>query len=293
MSARRSAVVIAAIAVAGAVAVPATAAPADPRLAAVRTFAFAIGDGGLDGDLARRYAGYDLVVVDGRLVTPAQVRLPRAGGRRVVLGYLSVGTIERWRPWYPAARRYALEPNPDWPGEWYADTAAPGYRRLIAERVAPAMLAKDLDGLFLDNVDMVREHPRRRAGMYALVHALRGVVDAGSRPRYLFAQNGEDVIAPVLPVLDGWNREDVATSYDFAARRYGPARPAERRAAVAALRAIGARGLLVTATDYTARASGAAVRGAVRTACAAGAIPFVSDIGLSRIPATPERCARG
>lgn len=273
-----------------ALAAPAAGAPADPRLAQVRTFAFGIGDGALTGDVATRFRDYDLVVVDGEGVTAAQVRRLRSGGR-IVLGYLSVGTVEDYRSWYPRARAYAMEPYADWPGERFADTARAGYRTLIAGSVAPAMLRKGLDGLFLDNVDMVREHPAQRAGMFRLVRMLRDRLDAG-RHRYLFAQNGEDVIGPVLPVLDGWNREDVATAYDFDASRYRAAAPGDRRDAVAALRRIGRRGLLVTATDYTSDGTGNAVRVAVRTACGAGAVPFVSDIGLRRIPATAPRCSR-
>jgi len=266
------------------------AAPQDARLAAVRTFAFGIGDGALSGDVAARFRDYDLVIVDGEGVTAAQVRRLRRGGR-IVLGYLSVGTVEEYRSWYPRARAYAMEPYDDWPGERFADTSRAGYRTLIAGGVAPAMLRKGLDGLFLDNVDMIERHPAQRAGMFRLVRMLRARLDAG-RHRYLFAQNGEDVIGPVLPVLDGWNREDVSTAYDFDAASYGPATAGDRRAAVAALRRIGRLGPLVTATDHTADGTGDASRVAVRTACRAGAVPFVSDIGLRRIPATAPRCSR-
>ena len=66
-----------------------------PRLAAVHTWAFAIGNGTLSGDIAQRYAGYDLVVVDGQEVTKRQVatlharrrarpRLPRRRDDRAV-----------------------------------------------------------------------------------------------------------------------------------------------------------------------------------------------------------------
>ena len=55
-------------------------------------------------------------------------------------------------------------------------------------------------------------------GLARLVHR-RGAV--------LLAQNGEDVIGPSLGHLDGWNREDVSWSYDFARRRYFEVRAAE------------------------------------------------------------------
>ena len=48
-----------------------------------------------------------------------------------MLAYLSVGTIERYRSWYRAARPYRLDLWGDW-GEWYADTSKAGFRRLIS-----------------------------------------------------------------------------------------------------------------------------------------------------------------
>src|SRR5690242_14505305 len=144
-------------------AAPAAAAPRDPRLADVHSWAFAIGTGDLDGDVATRYAPFDLVVVDGEEVTAGQVAALHARGK-VVLGYLSVGTIEKGRFWFARAKRYRLELWDDW-GEWYADTSKRGYRSLITRTVAPRLRAKKLDGLFLDNVDMVETHPRQRAGM--------------------------------------------------------------------------------------------------------------------------------
>src|SRR5690349_8868317 len=94
-------------------AVPATAAPHDARLAGVHSWAFAIGSGDLDGDVAARYAPFDLVVVDGEEVTPKQVAALHARGK-IVLRYLSVGTIEKGRSWFTRAKRYRLELWDDW-----------------------------------------------------------------------------------------------------------------------------------------------------------------------------------
>jgi uncharacterized protein (TIGR01370 family) len=256
-----------------ALAVPAVSAGAG--LGSVRSFALALGDGAAREDLH----GYDLVVVDGS-TSSARVASLRAGGA-VVLGYLSVGTIEPYRSWYSAAKPYRLDYWPEW-GEWYADVARPGFRRLIARRVAPAILRRGFDGLFLDNVDMIEAHPRRAAGMRALVRRLAGLRG------YLFAQNGDAVIGPFLGWLNGWNREDV--SYTYSDGRYLPVPDAERRAALSTLRRIRRRGLLVTATDYVAASDAGAARSATSAACAAGALSYVSDIQLRRVPQPPPRC---
>jgi hypothetical protein len=122
--------------------------------------------------------------------------------------------------------------------------------------------------------------------MRLLVAALDRVSDDG----LLFTQNGEEVIGPMLTHYDGWNREDVTRTYDFERRRYVPVPRSERRAARHALRRIRRRGLLVTASDYVARGDSRARRAAVRAACGAGALPFVTDIGLRRLPRRPYRC---
>jgi len=255
-----------------------------PRLAKIRSWAFAIGDGASTRDLSR----YQLVVVDGQDTSAARVRALRRAGK-VVLGYLSVGTIEKGRPWFAAASPYRMELWQDW-GEWYADTSSPAFRTLIADQVAPGILGKGFDGLFLDNVDMIETHPRQAAGMRLLVGALARRVHA--QHGLLFAQNGEDVIAPMLHDLDGWNREDVTGTYDFDSSAYVVQPSGETDAALAAIRRIRRAGLLVTATDYFPAGDAAGIERARRNACAAGALPYVSDIDLTRVLRVPLQCDR-
>jgi endo-alpha-1,4-polygalactosaminidase (GH114 family) len=248
----------------------------------VDSWAFAAGAPHSVSSLAR----FDLVVVDGEATSRRQLRLLRQRGT-LVLGYLSVGTIEPGRSWYRRARRYRLDRWEDF-GEWYAKVSARGFRRLIAGHVAPRILAKGFDGLFLDNTDMVETHPRQRRRMHRLARALSRLVHR--RGKLLFTQNGEDSIGPTLRLYDGWNREDVTSTYDFDRRRYVPVAPRAGRAALRALRRIARSGLLVTAIDYVRRGDRRGQDAAVQAACSAGALPFVSDIGLRRLPERPFQC---
>jgi hypothetical protein len=235
-----------------------------------------------------RLAPYDLVVVDGSSARPGRIAQLRARGS-IVLGYLSVGTIEPYRSWYPALRPFRLRDRFEGFGEPYARVSAQGFRRVIAGRIAPKLLRKGFDGLFLDNTDMVESHRSQRRGMRRLVRRLSRLTRG--RGRLLFSQNGERTISPLLRFYDGWNREDVSWTYSFKRRRYVRRSAAETRAAQSAMARIGAAGLLVTATDYTAAGGTAAEAESVASACAAGAVPFVSNIKLTRLPAQPARCA--
>jgi uncharacterized protein (TIGR01370 family) len=281
----RAALLAAALAV---LAAPAAvhAAPSDPRLAGVEDFAFALGIDPNTDAAAARLAGYDLVVVDAEQAKSGRVARLRAGGA-VVLGYLSVGTIEPYRSWYPRLKPFRLKSRFEEFDEFYADVNDRGFRREIANRIAPRLLRKGFDGLFLDNTDMVEGHGAQRPGMRRLVRRLSAVVRR--RGGLLFSQNGERTIGPLLRFYDGWNREDVSWTYSFKRKRYARRTPAQLAEAQAALRRISAAGLLVTASDYTA-GDAAAEQESVANACAAGAVPFVSDIGLRRLPAAPLAC---
>ena len=261
-----------------------------------QSFAFAIGNGNLAGDasaVAARLGDFGLVVVDGEEASVEEVEALRGGGT-IVLAYLSVGTIEKWRSWYPRLKRFRLGAWANWKDEWFADVSRAKLRREIERRIAPPILAKGFDGLFLDNVDMIetRNHRSQREGMRKLVLALSTL--ARSDGRLLFAQNGAWGLRrlDLVGALDGWNREDVTWTHDFDHHRYVRNRPGETRAALDELRAFGEQGLIVTATDYTRAGDEAAADEAAANACGAGALPYVGDIGLTarRLPDPPLEC---
>jgi uncharacterized protein (TIGR01370 family) len=256
------------------------------RLARSTSWTFALSDKAAAADLR----GYSLVVVDGETTPALRVRRLRATGA-VVLAYLSIGTIEDYRWWSDASRSYRLDRWADW-GEWYADVNRPGFRALITTRVLPRILAAGFDGVFLDNVDMVESHPRQRSGMTSLVATVSR--DVHLRGRLVLAQNGDGELPWLLPRLDGWNREDVSFTFDFAASRYRRTSPAERSHAARAIRMVRARRLTALTTDYlndpAAPTAARQVTEAVRFACALGAKPYVGSIGLDRMPHRPLHC---
>ncbi|GBD45474.1 hypothetical protein HRbin41_00281 [bacterium HR41] len=258
------------------------------KLHSARTFALALGVDLRRRALARRLAAYDLVVVDGEDTPARALRYLRRRGA-LVLGYLSVGTVEPDRFWTKRARRYALAPVPGWP-ERYADVARSGYRKLLVGAVAPRLLARGFDGLFLDNVDVVESYPRLARPMRQLVADIARLVRR--RGKLLAAQNADDFTRRyLLRWLDAWNREDVSWRYDFERRAYAPTAASEHARALATVRRLRANGLVVTVTDYPPPGDSSAAQTAVQAACSAGALPWISDIALRTLPATPPRCA--
>jgi uncharacterized protein (TIGR01370 family) len=227
--------------------------------------------------------GFELVVVDGLRDadgdTAARARLAaaRATGA-LVLAYLSVGTVEDWRPY---AREVPLEwtfgPMPGWPGERLVDARAEGWRRIMA-REAAGLEELGFDGLFLDNLDVAEDRPETQDAIVALVEEVRAAAGAS----LLIAQNGLATIDR-LPV-DGVSREDTWSRWEDG--RYRASAPGETAAIVAALRRQRARGLVVLTLDYTE--PGDPEAGAiVRRSRAAGFVPAVSVLALDRAPHAP------
>lgn len=256
----------------------------NPRVADVATFALALGVDAGDPEVLAALADHDLVVVDGETTDAADVAALRDGGT-IVLGYLSVGTLEPYRPWFAEAeaRGWLLERWDRW-DEWYAAVDQPGLRRLLLDE-AERELATGFDGLFLDNTDLGETHPELADDMAELVRAVHDLV---GDDRLLFTQNGDPFDPPLIDALDGWNLEDPSWTWDDDGYRAQP--EAHRQAAIDQVERVATAGLLVTTTDYLDLADADAVDDAVGRACAAGAIPTVGPIELDRVPSPPVRC---
>lgn len=226
----------------------------------------------------------DLIVVDGlpdASGDDAAARRRLAAARTtgaLVIAYLSVGTVEDWRPYAPeVAPEWTFGPVAGWPGERYVDARAAGWQRIVA-RAAAGLQALGFDGLYLDNLDVAEDRPQTKDALVALVEG----IGAAAADVLLIAQNGLATVDR-LPV-DAISREDTWSRYDDG--RYGPSPPRETAAILAGLRRQRARGLVVLTLDYTQPGDPQAEE-IVRRARAEGFVPAVSVLALDRAPHAP------
>jgi uncharacterized protein (TIGR01370 family) len=225
--------------------------------------------------------GADLVVVDGLpdsdgddRAARSRLTAARASGALVV-AYLSVGTVEDWRPYASAVPpEWTLGPLPGWEGERVVDAREDGWRRIMA-RAAAGLQDAGFDGLFLDNLDVADDHPQTTDAIVELVCAIR----AAAGDVLLIAQNAARTIDR-LPV-DAVARED--TWWRWEGGRYRATAAAETEAILAGLRRQRAAGRVVLTLDYTEPGDPAAEL-VVQRSRAEGFVPAVSVLALDRAP---------
>ncbi|MNX32285.1 hypothetical protein D3C86_624910 [compost metagenome] len=218
---------------------------------------------------------------------PTTLRRP---GQKI-LAYLSLGEVHKTRAYFPELQRAKgtlVGPNPNWPDAQMVDPRSPAWRRLVLDRLAPEILAKGYDGFFFDtldtadHLDRLGKHPGARSAMAQLIKDLRK-----KYPEILLLPNGG------LPLMDeaggafsALTTESVFTDYQFQPPTYRLRDPqgAEVRRAEISRRAE-ALGVRVLVIEYADTPEMRAV--AWRNATEAGFVPFVSDIGLTRIEGEP------
>lgn len=138
-------------------------------LAGVRNLLYLINPSGFPvrADLlaALRATDYDLLILDpfaedGERLTATEIaslKVKAGGGRRLVLGYLSIGEAEDYRTyWQPG---WAADPpdwlaleNPEWPGNYLARYWDSAWQAIVFVEL-DAILAAGFDGVYLDKID--------------------------------------------------------------------------------------------------------------------------------------------
>jgi cysteinyl-tRNA synthetase len=251
------------------------------RLHAAKTWVSYYGGGSLPALM--NFDVVDIDVEDGAANYDAGdvARLRRHGS--VVLSYLNVGSAEPFRSYWHQVKPFILAEYPGWP-EYYMDVANPAYRQVLLTTVVPQLLAKGVDGLFLDNVDAGsdNERPDVAGGVVELVRALRAahpglLIVAQSFNLRILNLTGTDG-RKFYQYLDGLAREEVSSTY---VRGYHRIPVGESDLMLHALAAWRARGLAVFTLDYANTAELA--RYAIARARAFGLVPYAATRELNQI----------
>ena len=185
---------------------------------------------GLETADLKRLRPYRTVVIEPSSFSAEQVKALQAEGKSVY-GYLNLGSIENYRPYYERFASLTLAPYENWPEERWVDVSSPAWQTFVVDELGGTYAALGLDGFFLDNCDVYALYPREDI-FNGLTTMLRGL----SRYQKPCIINGGDVFVSACiengtarTLFDGVNQESVFTKIDFAKNRY-VAQDAETRA---------------------------------------------------------------
>ncbi len=220
---------------------------------------------------------------------------PLRGPGSSLLGYVSLGEVERSRPYFAeidAAGALGVA-NPAWPDARMADLRHPAWRTTILKRIVPEILALGYDGLFLDTVDnaeaMERADPSANAGMIAAGAALITAIRARFPKIQIMLNRGYAVLSTVAPLIDHVLGEAMGSRWNFAEHRYELLSDADWQWQADRLRSAGkANPRLTLATlDYWDPADTVQVAALYARERAAGFRPYVATLALDRLISEP------
>lgn len=237
---------------------------------------------------------YDLIVLDSRSHPPLRPLLDRG---KTLLGYLSLGEVENYRPHYAAVKKdgLLLGSNPNWPDSQYVDLRDPKWVKRVLEELIPAILHKGFHGVFFDTLDnaahLERLDPVRYRGMTRAAAQLVQAIRRHYPCIPIMMNRAYEILPEVADKIDYLLGESVYSSYDFAKKTYRLVPKAEYRQQVALLKAAKRRHprLTVMTLDYWNPADKATVARIYELQRKNGFLPQVSVIGLDRVVEEPRR----
>ena len=158
-----------------------------------------------------------VLVVDPAHFEEREIAFLKVSGH-TVYGYLNVGSLEAFRPYYGRFKRFVLGRYENWDGEWWIDVSAAPWRDFVVSELAAGDVWKGIDGFFVDNCDVY--HYRKARGIFeGLTEVLRRLSGYGLE---VLINGGDEYATAALEeygsiagLFSGVNQETVFTRINF------------------------------------------------------------------------------
>ena len=208
---------------------------------------------GINRQQMYRLQDYRFVIIEPSEFQEKQIRELHAAGK-TVYGYLNIGAIEQYRPYYERFRKATLGVYGDWPNERWIDVSNPRWQAFVVKILGKQYADMGLDGFFLDNADVYYHYPTEETfqGLCAILKGLK----AYGVP--LLINGGDDFVTRCMnegiasSLFDGINQETVFTTIYFKSKNYRRQRKIETLYFKAYLARAKNRGLAVYLLEYGA-----------------------------------------
>ena len=221
---------------------------------------------------------------------------PLADRGKTLLGYLSLGEVEEYRPYFSdvEAEGILLGENEYWEGSFFVDVRDPRWTSRVIERLVPEILRRGFDGVFLDTLDnaghLERLNPARNRGMTIAAARLVRTIRLHYPTIRIMMNRGYEILPEVESHIDMVLGESVFADYDFQSKTYRLVSRDLYRQQVNLLQEAKRRNskLEIFTLDYWNPADPAGIARIYREQRDNGFEPYVSTVELDRIIPEPE-----
>jgi cysteinyl-tRNA synthetase, unknown class len=169
-------------------------------------------------------SGADVAVIDwdhvGNRATVERLKRKPGGGRRVVIGYLSIGEAESWRGYWTSCCAGGRQPGwltyktQGWKGNYAVRYWDPAWKAIISQRLQ-ALIAAGFDGVYLDRADtwetMRGQNSNSRGAMIQLIKEVAAEARGRKADFAIMVQNAEELLSDgsYVSAIDAIAKEDL------------------------------------------------------------------------------------
>lgn len=172
----------------------------------------------------------ETIVIDAQYYSDEQLAELKDDGH-IVYTYLNLGSIESFRDYYADYQDLTLDTYENWEDEKWVDVTSPKWQQFMSDK-ADELLAKGVDGFFIDNTDVYYHYPTDE--VFEAVSSILKKLQ--SKDTYVLINGGDSFVREYLnrygslaDILDGVNQENVYTAIDWESDSF-TVNPEEERA---------------------------------------------------------------
>ena len=208
------------------------------------------------GGNASRLKGCKNVVVDVQYYYPNEIKRLKAGGRKIY-SYMSIGSLETYRPYYKRFKKYTLGRYDNWDNERWMDVSKKPWQDFIVNELVASVRRKGCDGLWLDNTDVYYKYHRE-----SIYKGLLNIITRIHNKKIpIYINGGDEFVTRLINsgkkrLINGVFQEEVLTSIiSYSRNRFGAQNRSDRNYYEAYLRKVKRAGLQAAVLEYTKNAS--------------------------------------
>lgn len=192
----------------------------------------------------------DLLVLDQDDYDEGEITRIKAGGRRTVISYLSVGEVEKYRSHYDAARNLICQngENEDWPDNFKIQYWNPRWLEIL-KPVVDEIDGKGFQGFYFDVVDAWEAGFGTKVQMTEFLIKLCTYIRSRNPQALIFFQNSHRLFddAKLAGLMSGMNQEGLYCNWNPDYTIKG----AEREEKIACFKRLLAKGKWIGLIEYT------------------------------------------